>query len=75
MNTGKRLDNDGDTTQMAGLQGSVLTGRALTIVLVTDNHPLDAGGLVLTAEGEGKKKSSAKPINNNNNIKKDRQLA
>lgn len=35
MDARKRLDNDGNTTQVARLQRSVLTAAALPIVLVT----------------------------------------
>lgn len=39
---------------MAGLQSSVLTGRTLTVVPVTDDNPLDATGLVVTgSSGDG----------------------
>lgn len=49
VDTRKRLDDDGDTAQVAGLQGSVLARRALAVVLVADNHPLDTSRLVLAA--------------------------
>ncbi len=37
-----------NATEMTGLESSVLTGRALTIVLITNDDPLDTLGLVLT---------------------------
>jgi hypothetical protein len=49
-NTGERSDNDGQTSQMPGLESSVLTGRALTVVPVTNNDPLDAVLLVVTGD-------------------------
>ena len=49
----KALDDDGDTAQVAGLQGSMLPGRALTIVLVSHNHPRQALLLVVPARGRG----------------------
>lgn len=42
MDTSKAANNDGQTTQVAGFQSSVLTGRTLSIVVVTNDNPLDA---------------------------------
>lgn len=36
---------------MSGLQSSVLTGRSLAVVPVSDNDPLDALALVVTSSG------------------------
>lgn len=47
MDTGKGLDNDGAATKVTGLQGGMLAGRALAVVVVADGHPLDAVGLVV----------------------------
>lgn len=47
MNAGERLDDNGHSAKVTGLEGSVLARRALAIVLVADNHPGDAGRLVL----------------------------
>lgn len=48
--TGKGSDDDGKTSQMPGLQSSVLTGRTLAVVPVTDDDPLDAVLLVVTGD-------------------------
>jgi len=48
VDTSEGAGNDGETAQVAGLQSGVLTGRALTVVPVTDDNPLDALGLVVT---------------------------
>ena len=44
---GKRLDNDGSAAKEPGLQGCVLPGGALAVVLVSEHDPVDAGLLVL----------------------------
>jgi len=46
--TGERTGDDGKTTQVTWLKSSVLTGRSLTVVPVTDDNPSDALGLVVT---------------------------
>lgn len=46
--TSERTGDDSDTSQVPGFQGSVLTGRALAVVPVTDDNPLDAVLLVVT---------------------------
>ena len=38
---GKRLCNDGLSTEEPGLQGSVFSGGALAVVLIADNDPAD----------------------------------
>lgn len=45
----KGLDNDRGTAQVAWLQCCVLSATALSVVLVTDNHPWEATLLVVTA--------------------------
>ena len=42
VDTSERAGDDGETTEEAGLEGSVLTGRALSVVVVTNDDPLDA---------------------------------
>ena len=42
MDTGKRAGDNSETTEEAGLKCSVLTRGALTVVVVTDDDPLDA---------------------------------
>ena len=51
VDTGEGSGDDGNTTQVTGLQSSVLTGRTLTVVPVTDDNPPDALGLVITGNG------------------------
>lgn len=51
MDTSKRPHNDGGTTQESRFQGSVLSGRAFTVVLVTDNHPRDTSVSVGGTDG------------------------
>lgn len=46
--TGEGTGDDGETTEVTGLESGVLTGRTLTVVPVTDNDPADALGLVVT---------------------------
>ena len=55
MNTGKAADDDGQTTKEAGLQSRMFTGRALAVVVVTDDDPLDATVAVV---GSGRWNSS-----------------
>mmetsp|Transcript_23424 Transcript_23424/g.59122 ORF Transcript_23424/g.59122 Transcript_23424/m.59122 type:complete len:297 (-) Transcript_23424:284-1174(-) len=46
MDTCERAHDDGGAAQVAGLQSSVLAGRALAVILIAHDNPLDAGGLV-----------------------------
>lgn len=48
VDTSEGAGDDGKTAQVPGLEGSVLTGRALAVVPVTDNDPPDAVLLVVT---------------------------
>ena len=48
VDTSEGAGDDGKTAQVPGLKGSVLTGRTLTVVPVTDNDPPDAVLLVVT---------------------------
>lgn len=45
----KRFDNDGASAQMTWLQGGMLAGRALAVVLITDSNPLNVVGLVVAS--------------------------
>ena len=45
VDAGKGADDHCSAAEVAGLQGSVLTGGALAVVLIADNDPLDALGL------------------------------
>ena len=47
MDTGKRLDNDGPSSEVSWLEGCMLTAASLPIVGVTHDHPQDALGLVV----------------------------
>lgn len=47
VDTGEGANNDSKATKESGLKSSVFTGRALTIVVVTNNNPLDSSGLVV----------------------------
>lgn len=49
MNSGEALDNDGSSSQMPGLQRSMLSAGALTVVVVSDHHPGHTVGLHTTA--------------------------
>jgi hypothetical protein len=49
-NTSERSDDDGHASQVPGLKGGVLTGRALAIVPVTNNDPRLAVLLVVTGD-------------------------
>jgi hypothetical protein len=48
VDTSEGAGDDGKTAQVPGLKGSVLTGRTLAVVPVTDNDPPDAVLLVIT---------------------------
>mmetsp|Transcript_984 Transcript_984/g.1776 ORF Transcript_984/g.1776 Transcript_984/m.1776 type:complete len:86 (+) Transcript_984:78-335(+) len=48
MDTGKRAYDDGTAAQEAWLQGSMLTGRTLTIVFVANYNPWYTGVTVAT---------------------------
>lgn len=39
MNSGKALDNDGSSSQVAWLQGSVLPAGALPVVVISHHNP------------------------------------
>lgn len=39
MNSGKALDNDGSSSQVPGLQGSVFSAGALTVVVISNHNP------------------------------------
>lgn len=48
MNSGETLDNDGTTTKVTGLKSGMLATASLAVVLITNGHPLDALGLVVS---------------------------
>lgn len=48
VDTSEGAGDDGKTTKMAGFESSVLTGRTLSVVPVTNNNPLNTLGLVVT---------------------------
>lgn len=50
VDTGERSGDDGKTTEMSGLKSGMLSGRALTVVPVTNDDPLDTLGLVVTGD-------------------------
>ena len=41
MDTGERTSNNGQATEEAGLKRNVLTGGTFTVVVVTNDNPLD----------------------------------
>lgn len=51
VDTSEGTADDGETTEVAGLESGMLTGRSLTVVPVTDDNPLDATSLVVTGSG------------------------
>jgi hypothetical protein len=51
VDTSEGAGDDGKTTKVTGLESGVLTGRALTVVPVTDDDPADALLLVVTGSG------------------------
>ena len=51
VDTSEGAGDDGETTEVTGLESGVLTGRALTVVPVTNNDPADALLLVVTGSG------------------------
>jgi hypothetical protein len=51
VDTSERAGDDGKTTKVTGLESGVLTGRALTVVPVTNDDPADALLLVVTGSG------------------------
>ena len=55
MNTGKAADDDGQTTEEAGLQSGMFTRGAFAVVVITDDNPLDA---TVTVVGSGRWDSS-----------------
>ena len=50
MDTGERAGDDGKAAEETGLEGCVLTRGTFTVVVVTDNDPLDA---VVAVVGSG----------------------
>ena len=48
MDTGKRLDNDGPSSEVSRLEGRMLPTASLSIVSVTNDHPGDTLGLVVS---------------------------
>lgn len=54
VDTSERANDDSETTKVSGLKSSVLAGRTLSVVMVTDNDPLDSLGLVVCGSlGDG----------------------
>ena len=51
VDTSEGAGDDGKTAKVTGLESGVLTGRALTVVPVTDDDPADALLLVVTGSG------------------------
>jgi hypothetical protein len=51
VDTSEGAGDDGETAKVTGLESGVLTGRALTVVPVTDDDPPDALLLVVTGSG------------------------
>lgn len=51
VDTSEGAGDDSETAKVAGLESGVLTGRALTVVPVTDDDPPDALALVVTGGG------------------------
>ena len=49
MDAGKRLDDDGSSSKVARLQGSMLSAASLSVVLVPNDHPRQ--GLLLVVPG------------------------
>ena len=47
VDTGEGANDDSKATKESGLKSSVFTGRALAIVVVTNDNPLDSSGLVV----------------------------
>jgi hypothetical protein len=50
VNTSEGAGDDSGSTEETGLESGVLTGRSLTVVLVTDNDPSDALVAVLGSD-------------------------
>lgn len=50
VDTGEALHDNGATTKMAGLKSSVFATASLTVVLVTNDNPALASGLVLASD-------------------------
>lgn len=48
MNSGKTFDDDGTTTKVTRLKGCMLATASLTVVLITNGHPIDTLGLVVS---------------------------
>lgn len=51
MDTSERLDNDGAASEETGLESSVLTGRTLAVVFITNDDPRDARVTVVSGDG------------------------
>lgn len=51
MDTGERSDDDSQTTKVSGLKSGVLTGRTFTVVVVTNDDPLDALVAIFGSDG------------------------
>jgi hypothetical protein len=51
VDTSEGAGDDGETAKVTGLESGVLTGRALTVVPVTNDDPADALLLVVTGSG------------------------
>lgn len=48
MNSGEALDNDGSSSQMPGLQRSMLSAGSLTVVVISNSNPGHTIGLNTT---------------------------
>lgn len=48
MNSGEALDDDGSSTQMSGLQRGMLSAGPLTVIVVSNHHPVHTVGLHTT---------------------------
>ncbi len=55
MDSGKALDDDGASSKVSWLQGSVLSAGALSIVLVSNHHPVLSIGLDYTVRQRQRK--------------------
>lgn len=43
---GKALDDDGSSSQVSRLQGSVLPAGPLSVILISNHHPVHCTGLI-----------------------------
>lgn len=55
VDTSEGAGDDGETTEVTGFESSVFTGRALAVVVVTNDDPLDA---VVAVVGSGLRNTS-----------------